>query len=150
MNVIDVRGYDSQIVIGAEQGAMRIALWSVTEHTGLTIAPHHHHGEELFLVLYGKLRFTVGDSTADVDAGKVVIVPPRTTHSHTVLDGAEIEIYGEIGAGIFVWVELADGSRREEEIFVEGVPWSGRPGRRQHYMTEEEQDRLYQTDQVVK
>ena len=143
MHVVDVEGYDTAIVIGPDQGATRLCLWAVTEESGLIIAPHHHHGEEIFRVLYGRLWFTVGGQTHDVTAGKAVIVPAGTTHSHAVIEEAEIEIVGQIGAGIFVWAKDADGEIVEEEIFVRGVPWSRTPPPGAHFLTPSEQARLY-------
>ena len=146
MQVVDVPGYDTNVLIGPTQGASRLCLWGVAEPAGFAITPHHHHGEEVFRVLYGRLRFTVGEVTQEIRAGHVVIVPPGATHSHEVLADAEIEIFGEIGAGIFVWETQPDGSVVETELFVPGVPWSRTPpdgasardGRPQLYRTVQE------------
>jgi hypothetical protein len=127
MKVVDVPGYDTSVVIGPEHGASRLCIFAVAEPAEFAIMPHHHYGEEIFRVLSGRLRFTVGAVTQEIHAAQAVIVPPSVTHSHVVLDDAEVEITGEIGAGIFIWHEQPDGSFAEEELHVAGVPWSRPP-----------------------
>jgi mannose-6-phosphate isomerase-like protein (cupin superfamily) len=41
----------------------------------------HRQHDEIFIVTKGKLRFTSGDQSVDVDAGSCVTVPPGTPHT---------------------------------------------------------------------
>ena len=139
MKVIDLHGYSAEVTIGPEHGTSRLFIWCLTLEKDAFLSMHHHCGEELFRILYGKLRFTVGSETRDVGPGEVVIVPPGVQHAHTALEDTEVEIYGEVGAGIFVMEQGPDGSLRERELFVRGVPWSRIPPDESLYVTRAEQ-----------
>jgi len=138
MKVIDIRGITVDALVGPQHGATRLYVWCVTAEHGQVIGLHHHHGEELIRVLYGRLRFRVGDEERELQAGEVVIVPPGAAHAYVALEDTEIEVYGEIGAGEFFHVTDADGAVREEEIFVRGHPWSRTPADESQYSTEAE------------
>jgi mannose-6-phosphate isomerase-like protein (cupin superfamily) len=139
MNVIDIRGFSEDAVVGPDNGATRLFIWCTTAPAGQVVALHHHLGEELIRVLYGKLRFRVGDQIRDVGAGEVVIVAPGAVHGYVTLEDAEIEVYGEIGAGIFVTTQGPDGTTSEQEIFVRDVPWSRAPTDDSKYISRSEQ-----------
>ena len=139
MNVIDIRGFSEDAIVGPDNGATRLFIWCTTAPAGQVVALHHHLGEELIRVLYGKLRFRAGDQVRDVGPGEVVIVEPGVIHGCITLEDAEIEVYGEIGAGIFVSSEAPDGSTQVEEIFVRNVPWSRVPADESQYITRSEQ-----------
>ena len=138
MKVIDIRGITVDALVGPQHGASRIFIWCVTAQQGQVIGLHHHHGEELFRVLYGRLRFRVGDEVRDVRTGEVVIIPPEADHAYLALEDTELEIYGEIGAGEFFRVIDPDGTVREEEVFVKGHPWSRTPPDESQYSTQDE------------
>jgi hypothetical protein len=114
-------------------------IWCTTAPAGQVVALHHHLGEELIRVLYGKLRFRAGDQVRDLGPGEVVIVEPGIVHGYITLEDAEIEVYGEIGAGFFVSTDSPDGSTHVEEIFVRNVPWSRVPADDGQYITRAEQ-----------
>jgi mannose-6-phosphate isomerase-like protein (cupin superfamily) len=139
MNVIDIRGFSEDAIVGPDNGATRLFIWCTTAQAGQVVALHHHLGEELIRVLYGKLRFRAGDQVRDVGAGEVVIVEPGVIHGYITLEDAEIEVYGEIGAGIFVTTEAPDGTTSVDEIFVRNVPWSRVPADESQYISRSEQ-----------
>lgn len=143
MNVIDLRGFTDDALVGPEHGATRIFIWCTSAIAGHVIGWHHHEGEEISRVLYGKLQFRVGDDVREVGAGEIVIVPPGVKHGYRVLEDSEIESYGEIGSGIFTDVRQADGTYQEQEIFVRGVPWSRTPPPGQEYSSREDQLRRF-------
>jgi quercetin dioxygenase-like cupin family protein len=143
MRVVDIRGTAEDVVVGPEQGATRIFIWCVTEPAGEVLALHHHHGEELFRVLYGRLRFQVGGETREVGPGEVIIVPPNVEHAHVALEDTELEVIGEIGSGVFITVDEPGGTGREQELFVRGVPWSRVPDDESQYVSREEQLRQF-------
>jgi quercetin dioxygenase-like cupin family protein len=145
VNVIDIRGITVDALVGPQHGATRIYIWCVTVERGQVIGLHHHHGEELFRVLYGGLRFRVGDEVRDIRAGEVVIIPPGTVHAYMALEDTELEIYGEIGSGEFFHIIEPDGTVREEEIFVRGHPWSRTPPDERQFSTQEELFQRYRT-----
>jgi quercetin dioxygenase-like cupin family protein len=146
MKVVNIRGSVEDMVIGPEQGATRLFLWCVTEPAGQVLGRHHHHGEELFRVLYGRLRFEVGTDVREVGPGEVIIVPPGVEHSHVALEDTELEVIGEIGSGVFITVEQPDGTARVQELFVRDVPWSRVPEDDSHYISREEQLRRFRND----
>jgi mannose-6-phosphate isomerase-like protein (cupin superfamily) len=110
----------------------------VAAQKGEMVGMHYHHGEELFRVLYGRLHVRVDDATQVLGAGQVLIVPAGTRHGYVALEDSEIEVYGEIGAGEFMTVHEPDGSSHDEEIFMEGAPWSRTPGESSQYITHAE------------
>ena len=139
MNVVNLRGLESNPMVGREQGAVRIFIWCVTEQAGDVLGPHWHDGEELFRVLSGRLRFQVGDDVQEVGAGAIVVIPPKVIHSHSVLEDSELEVIGEIGSGVYIRMTGADGRQLEQELFVRDVPWSRLPADDSYYITREEQ-----------
>lgn len=146
MKVVDIRDTAEDVVIGPDQGATRLFIWCITEPAGETLALHHHHGEELFRVLYGRLRFKVGEDTREIGPGEVIIVPPDVKHAHVALEDSELEVIGEIGSGVFITIEEADGTLREQELFVRGVPWSRVPEDESQYISREDLLRQFRRD----
>ena len=144
MKVINIRGVGVDALVGPEHGATRMYIWCVTAQAGQVIGMHHHNGEELIRVLYGRLHFRVENATREVGAGEVVILPAGTRHGYRALEDTEIEEYGEIGAGEFLTVRDADGTMRTEEVFVVGAPWSRKPVDSSQYLTHEELLAKYQ------
>jgi hypothetical protein len=67
-----------------------------------------------------------GDETRAIGPG-IACIPPRTDHAFIVVEEADVEVFGEQRMGEFVTVQDADGSEREEEIFVREFPWSRVP-----------------------
>ncbi len=144
MKVVDIRGIEDDALVGPDQGATRLFLWCISALTGYRIGLHLHHGEELFRILSGRLRFRVGDETRDVGSGAIVVIPPRTPHAYIALEDSELEVYGQIGSGEFGLVQEPDGTVREEEVFVRDIPWSRTPDDESRYMTREDRLRQHQ------
>lgn len=138
MRIINIRGVEVDALVGPEHGASRIFIWCVTVQAGQIIGMHHHDGEELIRVLYGRLSLRVGDTTRELGAGQVVIVPPGTRHGYRALEDTEIEVYGEIGMGEFITLAGQDGTPKTEELFVKGQPWSRIPDDEASYITHQE------------
>jgi cupin domain len=139
MNVIDIRGFTEDAIVGPQNGATRVFIWCTTVQAGHVVGLHKHLGEELSRVLYGRLRFRVGDQVQEIGAGEVVIVEPETIHGYVALEDTEIEVYGEIGSGIFIPVDGPYDGADFEEIFVRDVPWSRAPQDERQYITRAEQ-----------
>ena len=149
MKVVDLRGLNGDPVVGPEQGATRLFIWCISEPAGEVLGHHFHLGEELFRVLSGRVRFLVGESVREIGAGELIIIPPGTIHGHTVLEDAELEVLGEIASGVFITVQDADGTVREQEIFVRGVPWSRIPEDEKNYISRDEQLRRFRASDIV-
>src|SRR5688500_16446378 len=116
MKVVDLHVYDADVPIGPEHGASRLFIWCLPLAHDAFLSAHHQGGEELFRILYGRLRFTVENETRNVGPGEVVIVPQGVEHSYVALEETEVEIYGEVGAGVYVTERNPDGSRCEKEL----------------------------------
>ena len=61
----------------------RLSLIEATIPPGSAQPPQHVHSahDEVFIVTAGKLRFSSGDTSVDVEAGSVVVVPPGVPHT---------------------------------------------------------------------
>jgi quercetin dioxygenase-like cupin family protein len=51
---------------------------------------HSHPHEQIFVILKGKVRVTLGDEVRELTAGKAVHVPPNVPHATEVLEDTEI------------------------------------------------------------
>src|ERR1051326_4757438 len=64
-----------------------IALCSLAEEVlppGATVGRHHHHAtEEVYYILHGSGRMTVGDEARAVAAGDAVFIPRGCSHTLT-------------------------------------------------------------------
>ena len=153
MYVIDLHGFSDDAIVGPEHGATRIFIWCTTAVAGHVVGLHYHQGEEISRVLYGRLRFRVGDEVREVGAGEVVIIPPGVDHAYRVLEDAAIESYGEIGSGIFSRIRQLDGSYEAQEVYVREVPWSRVPPPGKAYVSREDQLRRFrqqaQDEQII-
>lgn len=62
-----------------------IELCSLAEETlpaGHAVTPHHHRKtEEIYYILRGQGRMTVGDETREVSAGDAIFIPRGNTHT---------------------------------------------------------------------
>ena len=52
--------------------------------------PHVHPHEQIFLVLKGVVRATMGDETRLLHPGQVMHVPPNVRHGITIVEDAEV------------------------------------------------------------
>ena len=145
MNVIDIRGFSEDAVVGPDNGARRLFIWCTSVQAGEVVDLHRHLGEELIRVLYGRLCFHVAGETREIGPGEVVIVEPGAVHGYVTIEDAEIEIYGEIGSGIFVPKLTSNGTIQFDEVFVRDVPWSRTPPDDSQYITRDEQLERYRT-----
>jgi mannose-6-phosphate isomerase-like protein (cupin superfamily) len=78
---LDPRGPTSYVFEGYKHGATSVSL-----HLTDGIAPgegprlHRHPYEEVFVVHEGQVTYTVGDTTLEVTAGQIVLVPAGMPH----------------------------------------------------------------------
>jgi quercetin dioxygenase-like cupin family protein len=53
--------------------------WTTLE-PGHTPRPHSHDHEQIVYIVSGRVRFTVGDESAEMGPGDVLLVPPNVEH----------------------------------------------------------------------
>ena len=64
---------------------------------GSTIPPHNHPHEQIGFVASGRVRFTIGDSTALLEAGDGYSIPSGVAHSVDVLeDSVAVDIFSPV------------------------------------------------------
>ena len=82
----------------------RLGLIEATVPPGPAQPPPHIHREhdEVFIVTVGKLRFTSGDESVDVDAGSVVVVPRSTPHTFSNPFEAPAVFLGTITPDLYI------------------------------------------------
>ena len=97
-------------------------------------------------MLYGKLRFWADGQVNEIGPGEVVIVRQGVRHGYITLEDAEIEIYGEMGSGVFISTREQDGTTHEKEIFVRDVPWSRAPLDENQYISRQQQLQQFRAD----
>jgi quercetin dioxygenase-like cupin family protein len=65
---------------GYQFGGANVCLIFIDLEPGGGPLLHRHPYEEIFIVLEGRVRFTVGSDTVEAGAGKVLIVQPGIPH----------------------------------------------------------------------
>jgi quercetin dioxygenase-like cupin family protein len=71
---------------GVLPGVTQVA--TATLEAGVEIEPHAHPTMfEIYYVLAGRAVYHVGEEHHDVGPGDFIVVPPRTRHYQTVLEG---------------------------------------------------------------
>ena len=65
---------------GYQFGGANVCLIFVDMGPGEGPRLHRHAYEEIFVILEGQARFTVGSETIDASPGQVLIVKPRVAH----------------------------------------------------------------------
>jgi quercetin dioxygenase-like cupin family protein len=61
---------------------------------------HSHPHEQIFVVLKGRMRMTIGGETADVGAGEAAHMPPNVPHSARCIEDAEVVSTKSIVGGV--------------------------------------------------
>jgi quercetin dioxygenase-like cupin family protein len=80
-----VPGYRGRFVHSAH---VTLAYWSIRAQAALP--EHAHPHEQVVNLLEGTFQLTVGDETAELGAGRVVVIPPRARHSGMALTDCRI------------------------------------------------------------
>src|SRR5437763_7568062 len=66
---------------GREYGGVNVSLIFVDAGPGEGPRLHRHAYEEIFIMLEGQSRFTVGAHTVEARAGQIIIVRPGVAHN---------------------------------------------------------------------
>jgi len=89
VDILKVIGASCKIVkriqdnLGLEDGAGRLlGVLDTTLENGAAITPHLHENiEEVYYVIEGTGRMTIGDEEKKVAAGDVIYIPPKKIHT---------------------------------------------------------------------
>ncbi len=127
MAFIDGTQQATSLLIGPAEGARTLFRERARYSAGFFVGLHTHRGDESFEVMSGEVRFYVAGERKTCRAGEIVFVPANVEHGFLALTDATIEIFSEQKMGLYVVVLGADGSRKIEEIYMEGFPSSHEP-----------------------
>ncbi len=96
--------------VGAEHGDVRFSIILVHSQPGVGPKLHRHPYPEVFVVESGQATFQIGDATAVVEAGHVVVSPSGEAHGFTNTGTDELRLTAIHGAGRFdtEWLSGAD------------------------------------------
>jgi len=87
--------------VGAEHGEVPFCVILVHSRPGVGPKLHRHPYHEVFLVESGRATFQIGDRTAVVEGGHVVVSPPGEAHGFTNTGTGELRVTAIHGAGRF-------------------------------------------------
>jgi quercetin dioxygenase-like cupin family protein len=65
---------------GARHGGAGISSFIVRTPPGSAVELHTHPYPETFVLLEGRGRWTAGDDVVEVEAPRIIVVPPQTPH----------------------------------------------------------------------
>ena len=87
--------------VGAEHGDIPFSLILVHSRPGVGPKLHRHPYAEVFVVEAGQATFRIGQETAVVEAGHVVVSPPGEAHGFINSGTSELRLTAIHGAGRF-------------------------------------------------
>jgi mannose-6-phosphate isomerase-like protein (cupin superfamily) len=98
--------------VGAEHGDVPFSIILVHSAPGVGPKVHRHPYAEVFVVESGQATFRIGDGTAVVDAGHIVVSPAGEAHGFTNTGSGELRLTAIHGAGRFdtEWLEGRDST----------------------------------------
>ena len=100
--------------MGADHGNVPFSVILVHSTPGVGPKLHRHPYAEVFIVEAGEATFRVGDDTAVVGAGHVVVSPAGEAHGFTNTGAGELRLIAIHGASRFdtEWLEGDDPTWR--------------------------------------
>jgi mannose-6-phosphate isomerase-like protein (cupin superfamily) len=93
--------------VGAEHGEVPFSVILVHSQPGVGPKLHRHPYPEVFVVEAGQATFRIGEATAVVEAGNVVVSPPGEAHGFVNSGVGELRLIAIHGASRFDTVWLA-------------------------------------------
>ena len=127
MTFVDGNDLSPRMLIGPADGARAIFRERAHYAKDFFVGLHTHDGDESFEVRSGRVRFTAGGERRTVGPGTIVFVPAGVEHGFVIEEDAIIDIFSQQDMGLYVTVIDPDGTRRVEEIFMEGFPSTHTP-----------------------
>jgi mannose-6-phosphate isomerase-like protein (cupin superfamily) len=118
--------------VGAEHSGVPFCVILVHSQPGVGPKLHRHPYAEVFIVEDGQATFRIGDSTAVVAAGNVVVSPPGEAHGFVNSGDGELRLVAihvvNSGDGELRLVAIHGASRFDTE-WLEGVDptWTSKP-----------------------
>lgn len=96
--------------VGEEHGDVPFSIILVHSQPGVGPKVHRHPYAEVFVVESGQATFRIGDATAVVEEGHIVVSPPGEAHGFTNTGSGELRLVAIHGAARFSteWLEGAD------------------------------------------
>ncbi len=70
----------TRVLVDAESGSTKTAVWEQWIHPGGYIPPHYHDTEEVLIILAGSAQFSLGDEKSLVRAPSTVLIPAGQVH----------------------------------------------------------------------
>jgi quercetin dioxygenase-like cupin family protein len=80
LNETELPGTTSHTFEGYHYGDVPVSFFTSHTPPGRGPSLHTHPYAEVFVVHSGRLRFTVGDETAEASGGQIIIAPAGTPH----------------------------------------------------------------------
>ena len=105
----------SRVMLTADQTNGRYSVIDETFQPGMKSPPHRHgYHSETFIVLAGKLRWTVAGETEVIGPGDLVYIPPDTSHWAEVVGDEPVHAIMLYEPGGFeIGLRLRAAARRE-------------------------------------
>ena len=96
--------------VGADHGDVPFSLILVHSRPGVGPKLHRHPYPEVFVIESGQATFRIGETTAVVEAGHVVVSSPGEAHGFVNSGTGELRLVAIHGAGRFdtEWLEGVD------------------------------------------
>ncbi len=97
MPILKLKDLDEQYVTPKHSTAygrlvtgQQVELGVLTYKAGQGAKMHAHPQEQIFLILKGRMRMTLGDEVAEIGPGEVAHMPPNVPHMVEVLEDSEV------------------------------------------------------------
>ena len=105
--VIERGGLCDAELQGREYGGVNVSLIFVDAGPGEGPRLHRHAYEEIFIILEGRSRFTVGAQAVEARAGQIIIVRPGVAHKFVNAGEDRLRQIDIHSSGTFVteWLE---------------------------------------------
>jgi quercetin dioxygenase-like cupin family protein len=145
MRFVDGNDPTPRMLIGPADGARTLFRERARWAAGFFVGLHTHQGDESFEVREGRVRFAAGDERRTCEPGTLVFVPAGVEHGLLLETDAVIDIFSQQDMGLYVVVCEPDGSRRTEEVFMEGFPSTHAPPAGQGWTPAAQIRALYET-----
>ena len=78
---------------GADHGA-EASFFYVKSEPGAESSPHQHPYAEIWIVVRGEVRFTVGGDSFVASAGQVIVAPAEVPHAYRNVGAERLELIG--------------------------------------------------------
>src|SRR5687767_10451065 len=81
LHIGDLPGGENALRFDGEAHGANVSFFLTRNRPGTGPALHRHPYEETFIIEEGEARFTIGEETIDVRAGRIVVAPAGMAHA---------------------------------------------------------------------